>query len=421
MKLIKILVLFSLVICSNPSFGQWVEMNNIDGRTIVSLHFLDDNMGYATMNNGYGTSFSVMKTTDGGANWIDLNLPDQSGDYLDINFYAEGKGVLVVRDFGNSALPTMVFKTGNDGQAWVDITPEDSEKGTTGKCKFIDDNTGFFATNKFFFTTTDGGDSWIRQEFEDFIISLDFLDDMNGTLGTWNGRFSYKGGMLSTADGGLTWKKHSLEKNYTSILEVRQLTKDLAFAAPVHSWAALIAGEFYKSIDGGATWDLMEIPKQEEDHVLYQFDFIDEMNGVICVGDFSEIIIYSTTDGGQSWIEEGSMKWAYDNDMQLTANSGYIGGVEGGFYKRTGTASISEPYSNISINISPMPVQSGQIIEWTSDEVFSELTIIDQSGKIIHKQYLDQNRTILPQLNPGIYFAQFHNKEQMATTRLVVE
>ena len=422
MKRIEYLLISGILICSYNIFGQWTEVSSIQGRSIHTLNFLDDDLGYALMIKDPGGAATIEKTINGGNNWTELNLAVQSGEFQDIYFYAEGEGVVLVRDLSNDVVPTKIFQTMDDGASWQDISPDATVNGVgVGQCQFLNQNTGYFATERNLYTTLDGGENWNLIEFNEYILSLDFLDANHGTIGTWDGTFAYKGGMQSTSDGGATWTNNLLTEAYTSIGEVRRISNSLAFASPVHSWASINAGQFYKTTDSGANWSNISIPEPTNNSTLRQIDFKDEMNGVICVGDNNTTYIYRTSNGGTTWIEEGSISSTYDSDMQLTSNSGYIAGKIGSFYKRSGSTSTKEAIANVEINLFPIPVKSGQTITWNSSEMFTNLSIIDQVGKTIHQQSLNQNHATLPNLAAGFYFVQLLNDKVLKTIKLIVE
>jgi photosystem II stability/assembly factor-like uncharacterized protein len=422
LKPIKFSFFALLLLCNYDGFGQWTEISNLDDRFIMTLSFLDDNLGYTLMNDNTGNAPAIMKTIDGGANWIEVSLPVQTGEFQDLYFYAEGEGVIVIRDLSNDVVPTKIFRTLNDGVNWEDISPDVTVNGVgVGQCQFLNQNIGFLATEKTLYTTMNGGEDWMSTDFNEYILSLDFLDADHGILGTWDGTFNYKGGMLTTTDGGLTWTNTLLDETYTSIVEVRQISNTIAYAAPIHSWAAIQAGYIYKSTDSGNSWNTIDIPMPDDDFTIRQIDFKDEMNGVVCVGNYITTKIYQTTNGGQTWVEEGEISSTNDSDLQLTPNSGYLGGKTGSFYKRSGTTSVKEAPAKIDVSIFPSPSKSGQSISWNSSERFTHLIIFDQTGTTIHQQSIHQDHTTLPHLSSGFYFVQLLSENGFTTAKLVVE
>lgn len=129
MKQIKTLLFVTFLLSRSLAFGQWTEISNIEDRFIQTLNFLDDDLGYALMNDDTGNAPTIMKTVEGGASWVELDLPAQTGELLDIYFYAEGAGFVVIRDLSNEVEPTMLFRTADDGGSWDDISPDATVNG----------------------------------------------------------------------------------------------------------------------------------------------------------------------------------------------------------------------------------------------------------------------------------------------------
>ena len=422
MKDIKLLIFIIILFCIYDGRGQWTEISNLGDRKIETLVFLNDDLGYALMNEGTGHMPSLMKTTNGGADWEELNMPVETGEFQDIDFYEEGKGVLLIRDLSNDTVPTKLYRTTDDGMSWDNISPKTTARGVgVGQCQFLNSNYGFIATDRFLYITEDAGDNWIPLEFEDYILSLDFLDPDHGILGTWNGRFSYKGSMLMTSDGGANWKTFTLDEDYTSIVEVRQLTERVALAAPVFSWASIRAHNLYKTTDGGSTWNEIELPLPDEDYTLRQIDFKNENDGVICQGDFNLTIIYGTSDGGSTWTQEGTISSNDNTDLQLTPNSGYIGGNTGSFHKRTKSTSMRSILSETDIVLYPLPARAGQAIHLSAPRSFNKLSLIDPSGRTIYQRSIDEDMITLPLLDPGCYIISLTDGKVIASEQIIVE
>jgi photosystem II stability/assembly factor-like uncharacterized protein len=422
MNYFKFLFIGLFLIHSCYGYSQWVELNSIPQQTIQVLSFLDDNLGYALMKNESSSSYTLEKTSDGGESWTSIDLPVPDVEFQDIHFYAEGQGVMLIRNLDNVMAPTRIYQTLDDGVTWQDISPDMTATGFgNGQCQFLSQDVGFFATDRSLYMTQDGGTQWTVTEFTNYILALDFLDIEHGTLGTWDGTFAYKGGMLSTSDGGVNWTETLLNENYSSIGKVQRLSNNLSFAAAVQGWAAIQADQFHKTTDGGSTWNSIVIPEPFDDSTLKQVHFRDEMNGVICVGNFTTTLIYHTSNGGATWEEEGTFSSIYEADMQLTTYSGYITGDEGIFYRLTDSTPTKELLTSIEVDLFPSPVQSGHAINWTSAETFSDLVVMNRDGKMIYQQAVDQSNAVLPNLNTGLYLIRLSNEEREVIKKLYVE
>ncbi len=103
------------------------------------------------------------------------------------------------------------------------------------------------------------------------------------------------GTIIKTIDGGVSW--YNYESNSTSELN------SVFFIGNTTGWVGGYNNTLCKTDDGGKTWETIVFNKNPDD-VLHVTDiyFIDENKGWISGGGF----IYSTSDGGNSWILMGT-------------------------------------------------------------------------------------------------------------------
>ncbi len=168
---------------------SWIDQS-FDGGSLNSLVFLNSQTGYAagfpsagvfrkTTNGGtsWVTIFSIpyqlnkikffneqtgwvsgdqyfAKTTDGGNNWIQL-LNDNSLDYFFLN--AQTGWVTIPGFLYNSA---MVKRTTDGGANWISATYPSSFNTNPFSIKFLDLNTGWCASDKGMYLSTNGGANW---------------------------------------------------------------------------------------------------------------------------------------------------------------------------------------------------------------------------------------------------------------------
>jgi photosystem II stability/assembly factor-like uncharacterized protein len=136
--------------------------------------------------------------------------------------------------------------------------------------------------------TTDGGQSWDRQEsgVGNWLGGVQFVDaDTGWAIGS-------AGTILHTADGGLTWGI----QNSPVAVDLH----GLSFVDGQRGWIGLPDGVL-RTTDGGANW--VKVGSGISDQVL-DIQFLDENNGVLISnsGSPSGGHILRTTDGGITWI-----------------------------------------------------------------------------------------------------------------------
>jgi photosystem II stability/assembly factor-like uncharacterized protein len=424
MKHIKFLFTVALLLFGNLCFSQWgwnsISMNPT--QRMQTTDFLTDDLGYAMMTADQTGAKTLEKTTDGGFIWTAIPLPVVGHEFQSLHFHADGAGVVVFRNVQDPVTPTRIYQTLDDGLNWQDISPDTTATGMgNAVCQFLDQDTGFFATDQFLYATVDGGTNWTTHTFSVYPMSISFYDSQNGTIGTFDGTFNYFGGMLTTTNGGQTWTQADLTGNGTVIGAVGQLSPTVAFAAPVQ-FGAYNQHQFYRTTNNGATWDTLQVPNTLQNSELKALDFWDELHGVAAVTEIGGVShFYETTDGGNSWTYFDSLAGLSINDLQLIGATGYLAGGElGVFYRLTLGMSVNETLAG-NIKIFPNPAQSGELIHFDGAEKFEDWTLIDMSGKVIHSAECKENMLSLPNLKAGIYLLQLQGPEGSRFTKLVVE
>jgi hypothetical protein len=176
----------------------------------------------------------LVKTTDGGATWTHTDLSQHADNLIDVYFSDQNTGWIVGGKKDTSCpankpgyetypqyaqLKPVVLKTTDGGATWVNKAAGVSgfDCGEWGwKIQFMDAKTGFVSLENFtaaaILKTTDGGETWVRIPIIDGTgqsINLDlegvgFVDAQSGWVGGWSNNFEGLFNSL-TVDGGKTW------------------------------------------------------------------------------------------------------------------------------------------------------------------------------------------------------------------------
>lgn len=403
-------------------YGQWDTINLSPTKLLEKLDFLTDDLGYGTMLVNQTGARTLEKTTDGGMTWTEITLPASGPEFQAFHFHASGMGVVVMRDLQNMTTPTMIYKTTNDGAAWQNISPLLTAPGMgNAVCQFLDPNTGFMATDVKFYATTDGGVNWTSQSLGRYPTALDFIDANHGTLGFFDGTFNYLGSMMTTTDGGATWNTALLTQTNSVIGEVGQLTTTTSYAAP-SNWGSNNQLKYFTTSNNGVSWDTVVAPSSLLGSQLSAIHFKDVSNGMVAVTALSGIShFYKTADGGTTWTLQDSLLGLSIEDLQLTDNTGYLaGGEQGRFYKLASTLSVDEGALDL-LDIYPNPIASGARVHWNATEWFDQLTILDLSGKIVHRAVVQGNASELPAFPAGMYLLRLEGDQGSVSTLLMVK
>ncbi|TAL68252.1 MAG: hypothetical protein EPN82_11205 [Bacteroidetes bacterium] len=150
---------------------------------IYNIQFTDNQTGWATLSDEKNTKY-LIKTTDAGATWQIVNSSEVTG-YSSLTF-VDKNIAYCFGDYSNNNMKFgAIYKTTDEGISWEKVFSDSSV--TFNKIFFINPNTGWALTksNKFF-KTTDGGETWYIQYFNNNsqIINFTFSDELNGWLVT---------------------------------------------------------------------------------------------------------------------------------------------------------------------------------------------------------------------------------------------
>lgn len=91
--------------------NTWSISIELEGESINSFHFLDENNGYFV-----GDDNLMYKTTDGGINWLELDTPNYDW-YTQVKFYSKNIGYITDED-------GRLYKTENGGINWEYLTQQ---------------------------------------------------------------------------------------------------------------------------------------------------------------------------------------------------------------------------------------------------------------------------------------------------------
>ena len=281
-KSAALMLYFALAISGATYAQNWTQINTGTTKKINTICFTSSTIGYLG-----GNDSLLMKTTDGGATWNQIN-------YSGINFLSAGDHIL--------------------------------------NMQFLNNNVGFITVGPYSgsYGTTDGGLTWSLISLPGnhcYNQGLFFFDENNGFIG---GSGCFQGELISyvLASPWLTgtWAPSVIQgPSFTPA----NMIVDIQFYNSNYGLAASKSGYIYKTSNGGLNWDSIATPAP-----LFELTSVLILNDTLAYAGYKAngngFGLYITTDGGQSWNFDGnSATFAYPDifGTHLTASGRmYAGG-----------------------------------------------------------------------------------------------
>ncbi len=257
---------------SNNCFSQtWNSQSSPSGFILRGVSFIDANNGIAVGTSGLP---GIIRTTNGGANWIAATTAPNWGFYS-VSFVT-GTPIAVAVGVSGS-----IDKTTDGGVTWVDQTSPNAQ--TLWAVSFTSTNIGTAVGNLgTIIRTTDGGANWTAQTSNttNGLYSVSFTDANNGTV------VGESGIILRTTNGGTNWTAQT--SNTVNNLY------GVSFIDANNGTAVGIGATIAKTTNGGTAWTV----KTSGSNDLFGVSFTDANNGT-AVGTNGTIL--RTTNGGTNW------------------------------------------------------------------------------------------------------------------------
>lgn len=396
-------IVFVLLTLSQFSIsGQWVEKSILTNSTLSSVHFVNDDIGYATGDN------QVFKTENGGESW-EVSF---SGDDLiflrDIVTIDQNVVIAVGQDVANNS--AFIVKTSDNGLSWSPITTVISN--SLNSVFFTSFTTGYCCGNRgSIYRSIDSGETW--EELNSGVdLTLGSIHFVNDSVGITVGGST----ILKTANAGDTWNNVSSPSS-DNLQSIHFVNQQVGYAV---GWN----GEIIKTIDCGLSWST-----QASVNMFGNLDvvFTDENTGYVVGGQMNESSIQKTVDGGETWLDvspniPNGLTSVYFSSFNIGYAVGDIGTVlrtESG-----GVSSIDNPlYSPAGFHIFPNPSSSTVTLESINRELISSIHLYDSRGLQIKQIKIGTFRTQIDigDYLSGAYYLHLRSENSNSIVKLIKE
>lgn len=230
---------------SQPSVYGGVNLKTVDSgqswNPVVLSPAYVFNATFGSSDTGYGFSGSLVRTTDGGVNWLPDSIPFStfcpylgykvyqtsmtgiaSPDGLDAYVTVRVSDTLIVQTgphyYDGEKTHVAVYKTSDAGMTWSSLT-DIPILGAMQSIYFRNASLGFVTSDSGrIYRTSDGGSTWRTEQiapFQYLFNSINFLNDQVGFLTLDSAA------VLATTDAGLSWTWLTIPTNREEIQDAQ--------------------------------------------------------------------------------------------------------------------------------------------------------------------------------------------------------
>lgn len=165
----------AFIIKSTDSGATWqyIDMSAY-ANALVEIVFLDENIGYAAGKNDTGAV--ILKTIDGGTSWTTLYNGSISGEYVwKLQILPSNSNVIFGSIESVVPIPGKLVKTSDGGVNWI---TKDFPEVNVQAVGFLTENHGWMGGHTTgFHETTDGGNTWVNTGVGSNLNRIFFVND----------------------------------------------------------------------------------------------------------------------------------------------------------------------------------------------------------------------------------------------------
>ena len=411
MKRFTVLILICFCLLNINILSQWTSVSPPGNDTaFYCVNVVSQNVVYA----GKGSHGIIVKSTNGGISWIELNTPASQLVYK-IQFINETTGFM--------AAGTGLYKTNTGGASWLTLI-------TSSFCDihFVSESTGYGINADFpakLYRTTNGG-----ANFSVFNMGS-YPSYFGQALCYVNANRIFALTVKPASDSSIIFKCTNWDSGWVPVLQTKPACYDISFADANTGIVCGNLGTFRKTTDGGVTWQNFS---PTGNFTVLACTMNSLSSGYLVCSNGS---VFKTSNSGINWFPQisGTTSGLNDIDVLNSDNTGFIAGDNGTILKTTnGGVTFIEPNTNsvpnefsLSQNY-PNPFNPATTIEFVlplSGNV--TLRVFDVTGRLVSQvvngkleagthEYLFNTSD----LASGVYFYKLISADYSETKRMVL-
>ncbi len=393
-------IIIAISLLYNIANCQWIQQVSGTNTTLLDIEFINQNTGWVCGDGG-----TIIKTTNGGLNWVLQNSGVPNKPLYGIHPVNENV-VYCVGWFET------ILKTTDGGKNWLIIRNGPWGMGNSYlEVYFLNENTGWYTgTSPYIYKTTNGGFSIDSTQINyAFIRDIYFKDSNNGIL------CSDGAGIFKSTNGGVNWFQVPvpLYDNGQPDFFKQSFVGDYGWVA-ARSSESTLGRLIYRTTNFGSSWDTIGRVPFPAGTETYCVSFSSQNTGW-CGGTIG--LLYKTTNGGFNWVQQVTPSNAFHRSMWFYNDT--IGWSTGGLGQilKTTTGGQYVSVTSLSGEIPeifklhqnyPNPFNSQTVIKF--DIVVNDnysLEVFDVLGRKV-------NEVISKQLKQGVYEL-IYNADNLAT------
>jgi photosystem II stability/assembly factor-like uncharacterized protein len=292
---------------------SWTRQTSPVTRKLHRVQFINSQVGWITGGWQDGSSYPLLKTTNGGANWQDLSFGSDCYSCEDLWFADSLNGWVVGQ---NSSINPFIQHTTDGGASWnAQTAPLPTGNGTVSSVCFATPKVGWASVSSIYQSpagsilhTTNGGDSWYVQANTNMHYNyfLDAPDTLHVAVVSTQVLSPAGAKVFVSTNGGSGWSSTALPTyEYAGGCQYRGSSV----------WVAQNYGQVLHSSDNGSTWDW-----QHYAPMWNAVGWRNDTDGWVIAGSSAGVgYAMRTTDGGLTWNEDSNcpggtrMQWVDQN------------------------------------------------------------------------------------------------------------